>query len=46
MYKNVGKKTNGIVLNFIKIENIENIETRKKYSFFSLIRPISENFKK
>ena len=41
-----GKKTNGIVLNFIKIEKIENIETRKKYSFFSSIRSISENFKK
>ena len=44
MYKNVGNKINGIVLNFIKIEKIENIEMRKKYSFFSSTRSISLKF--
>ena len=32
MYKNVGSKIIGIVLNFIKIEKIEKNTTKKKYS--------------
>ena len=32
MYKNIGNKIIGTVLNFIKIEKIEKNTTKKKYS--------------
>ena len=45
-YKNNGNKSTGIVLNLIKIEKIEKIKVKKKYSFRSCIESTSENFKK
>ena len=44
--KNNGKTATGIVLNLIKIEKIEKIATKKKYSCFSSLIFVSENFKK
>ena len=46
MYKYIGKNKIGIVLNFIKIEKIENTETKKKYSAFSYFEFVSENLRK